>query len=201
MGKKIIILLNNVTCFICICVSSFIHSQDLSIGERKYLLKATSSLYQANSLNSSVVHYYVGGNSEFFFDDKYSFRGDIYSLIGEKNDFQQSMWKTAQLSAGFNRCFSKKRWSPFIGLYTGVTRLHIRPLYESYSSLVPDLSHPTIQYVPHVGINLGVQYYFYKYFHFFGEARYIHQLNPFEPTFLDEISMSAGLGFQIPLKK
>lgn len=185
----------------CICVTSYTLAQDLSIGERKYLLKATGSLYQANSLNSKVIHYYVGGNSEFFFNDKYSFRGDIYRLVGEKNDFQQSMWKTTQLSAGFNRNFSKNRWSPFIGLFTGVTQLHIRPLYEPYASFAPDLSHPTIQYIPHVGINLGAQYYFYKYFHFFGEARYIHQLNPFKNSFLDEISFSAGLGFQLPLKK
>lgn len=210
MGTKLIILY--------MCISSFVSAQDLSIGDKKGkfkaissykmmddesvgrrgILKATGSLYKANMLNTSISHYYVGGNSEYFFSDKYSFRGDIYLLVGENNDFGYSMKNTSMLSAGFNRNFSKNKWCPFVGLYTGVTSLHMNSLLQTFA---PDFSHPTVQYIPHVGVNLGVQYYFYKYCHFFAEARYIHQLNPFQPSLLDEISYSGGLGFQIPLKK
>ena len=215
MGKKIIVLF--------LCFSTVVNAQDFSLvgknsrgslkGEvfkdftslQKYnpsmtidyrtgTLKATGSLYKANMLNNSISHYYVGGNAEYFFSNNYSFRGDIYSLVGEKNSPYNSMLKTKQLSAGFNRHFLKKPLSPFIGVYTGVTQLHMNSLLETFA---PDFNHPSVQYIPHVGISIGFQYYFYKYCHFFAEARYIHQLNPYQPTSLDEISYSAGLGFQI----
>ena len=208
MGKKIIILF--------ICFSTTANSQGLTgfctnINVPKNLpceayegfqtnenrtgtLRATGSLYKANMLNNSISHYYVGGNAEYFFHNNYSFRGDIYSLVGEKNSQFNSMLKTKQLSAGFNRHFSNYPLSPFIGVYTGVTQLHLNSKLETF---VPDYNHPTVQYIPHVGIGVGVQYYFFKYFHFFAEARYIHQINPFQASSLDEISYSAGLGFQI----
>ncbi len=179
-----------------ILFSTFVQSQNLSVGERKYLLKATGSLYKANMLNFDVTHYYVGGNMEFFFDNKYSFRGDIYSLIGEKGNFEYSMIKSNQLSAGFNRNFSKNNWNPFIGIYTGLTQLRFNSMLQTFAPV-----DPIIQYVPHVGLTIGSQYYFYKYFHFFGEIRYSHQMNPLRNQLLDEISYSAGLGFQLPLKK
>lgn len=198
MGKKIIALIHCAVCFMVICIFSFTQAQNIEEGERKGMIKSTGSLYKANMLQDNIQHYYVGGNSEYFFHDKYSFRGDVYVLIGENNEGNYSMKRTAQLSAGFNRNFTVNKWSPFIGVYTGMTRLHSYSLLETFA---PDLSHPTIQNITHVGLNAGVQYYFYKYFHFFGEARYTHQLNPYEVGLLDEISYSAGLGFQIPLKK
>lgn len=191
MGKKISIVI--ISFF-----SVFTQAQNLVIGERKGLLKATGSFYKANMLNKSVTHYYVGGNAEYFFDNKYSFRGDIYTLIGEKNDPDYFMNGTTQLSAGFNRNFTVNKCTPFIGIYTGMTQLHLNSMLQTFA---PDYTHPKVQYIPHVGLTIGAQYYFYKYFHFFAEARYIHQLNPFKQSFLDEISYSAGLGFQIPSKK
>lgn len=195
MGAKIILILS---CLGCIGISSRTIAQNIAEGERKFMIKSTGSLYKANMLQSKTQHYYVGGNLELFFHDKYSFRGDIYSLIGEKNEGNYSMKGTTQLSAGFNRHFPMKRLSPFVGLYTGMTRLHSNSYLPTFA---PDLSHPTIQNITHVGLNAGVQYYFYKYFHFFAEARYTHQLSPYDNDLLDEISYSAGLGFQIPTKK
>jgi hypothetical protein len=190
MGTKLIILF--------ICISTFLKAQDVSNGERKGLIKATGSLYKSNMLNGSISHFYLGGNSEYFFSHKYSFRGDIYLLIGETYNAGYSMKNTSLLSAGFNRNFSKGKWCPTIGFYTGVTNLHMVSLLQTFA---PDFNHPTVQLIPHIGISAGVQYYFYTYFHFFAEARYVHQLNPFQPTLLDEISYTGGLGFQIPLLK
>lgn len=193
MGTKIILFF-----FVTTCISLFTQAQNIAEGERKFMIKSTGSIYKANMLQSKIQHYYVGGNLEVFFHDKYSFRGDIYSLIGEKNEGDYSMKGTTQLSAGFNRHFPMKRLSPFVGVYTGMTRLHSNSYLPTFA---PDLSHPTIQNITHVGLSAGVQYYFYKYFHFFAEARYTHQLSPYDNSLLDEISYSAGLGFQISIKK
>ncbi len=190
MGKKLI--------FVFVCLSSVLQAQDLAKGERKFLLKATGSLYKANQLRSNLQHYYVGGNLEYFFADKYSFRGDIYTLVGERNNVNFSMRSTTQLTAGFNRHFAVNGWSPFVGVYTGMTQLHSSPIIQDF---VTEKAHPDIQYIPLVGITAGVQYYFYKYFHFYAEARFTHEVSPYASVSIDEISYTAGLGFHIPMKK
>ena len=68
-------------------------------------------------------------------------------------------------------------------------------------TFAPDLTRPRIQFVPMVGLHAGIQYFVSKNFHFFVEARYVHQLHPFSTKLMDEISYSGGLGFQISTKK
>ncbi len=162
------------------------------------LAKFTGSLYKANLLNTKTEHSYIGGNLEFFLHDKYSVRGDVYSLIGETNTVGYSTRGTVQMGVGLNRNFTRKRCSPFVGIYTGGSRMVLNSLTQTFA---PDLTRPKIQFVPIVGFHLGIQYFVSKNFHFFVEARYVHQLHPFSTKLIDEISYSGGLGFQISTKK
>jgi hypothetical protein len=190
--------MGKIVAMICICLIGTCFTQDVLIGERKMILKNTASFYRSNSLNSDVVHYYLGGHQEIFFSDKYSIRGDLYSLLGEIHPHDYSMKNSQLINIGFNRNFTKKRFSLSTGVFTGVSILSLRSLNETFA---PDLTHPKYECDPIFGLNLGAQYFFHKHFHFFVEMRYVHQENPFSASYLDEIMYSAGLGFQTSLKK
>jgi hypothetical protein len=191
MGKKIIL-------FLMIFQSLVIQAQDYSISERKGTLKATGSFYPSRRLDSKVVNYYVGGNAEYFFHNNYSFRGDIYGLVGQKSPLSNSSLKTSFiLNYGFNKHFVKNRFNSFVGIYTGMTCFKKNEMDLQTFVAVPS----DVQYVPNVGLTIGTQFYLYDYFHFFAETRYIHHRSPYSNGNIDEISFSAGLGFQLPVKK
>ena len=73
------------------------------------LAKFTASFYKANLINTKTGHSYIGGNLEFFLHDKYSVRGDVYSLIGETNAVGYSTVGTVQMGIGLTRNFTNKR--------------------------------------------------------------------------------------------
>ena len=181
MGKKIIL-------FLMIFQSLVIQAQDFSISERKGTLKATGSFYPSKRFDAQVVEYFVGGNAEYFISNNYSFRGDIYGLVGQMKMASDANLNTSYiLNYGFNKHFVKNRFNSFLGVFTGMTCFK-----KSFLEL---------QYVPNVGLTIGTQFYFYDYFHFFAETRYIHHRSPYSNGNIDEISFSAGLGFQLPVKK
>ena len=182
----------------CVGFCYSLYSQDVSVGERRMLAKFTASFYKANLINTKTGHSYIGGNLEFFLHDKYSVRGDVYSLIGETNAVGYSTVGTVQMGIGLTRNFTNKRCSPFVGVYAGGSRMILNSLTPTFA---PDLTRPRIQFVPMVGLHAGIQYFVSKNFHFFVEARYVHQLNPFSTKLMDEISYTGGLGFQISTKK
>jgi hypothetical protein len=157
-------------------------------------VKMTGSFYKANSLQTLLQHYYLGGNTEVFFSDNFSFRGDFYSLVGSRNEGNYTLRGTSLIFVGFNRHFNRKNWSPFLGAFTGISRLQSQSLLETFT---PDLSHASVHYVPALGMLIGLQYNVHPYFYFFTEARLTHQKDPYGTGFMDEISYSAGLGFSI----
>lgn len=189
MERKII-------CFLILFVSLSIYSQEVLKGERNGLLKATASFYPSKYINSNLKQDYLGGNAEYFFHDKFSFRGDVFQSLNDVQNTSFSMLGATKLTFGFNKHFSKGKWSPFVGIYTGVSRLIEKSTLPSFAEIPPQ-----VELLPVSGLMVGTQFYFYKYFHFYIETRYTHQMNPFREGKLDDISFTAGLGFQLSTRK
>lgn len=163
-------------------------AQDIYDGERAGLLQTTASIYPSVQLNTTGINYYVGGNLNYHFDDKYSFRGDIYTLAGskEKPSYIQSH---TQIQAGFMRYFPVKRFDPFIGIQMGFSTIDLneRPNQLVYNASLSFLA--------------GIDFHVYKYFYFFAEFQYTHQQDPWHTRPLDQFMGTGGLGIQLPCKK
>lgn len=165
-----------------------INAQDIYEGERAGLIQGTASIYPARQLNSTGVNYYVGGHLNYHFDDKYSFRGDIFSLAGTKEKPSYIHTHT-QVQAGFMRYFPVKRFDPFVGFQMGLSLIDLneRPKEMSYNASLSCVA--------------GVNFHVYKYFYFFLEFQYTHQQDPWHTRPLDQFMGTGGLGLQFPCKK
>lgn len=161
-------------------------AQIIADGERAGLLQATASIYPSQQLNTKGLNLYVGGYLNYHFDDKYSFRGDIYQFIGAQtkpgyvNDH-------LQVQAGFMRYFPMKRLDPFVGLQVGFSAIQTNERSERiYNSAF--------------AVKAGLNYHVYKFFYFFLECQYVHQTDPWHARPLDQFMGTGGLGFQLPVK-
>lgn len=191
MGKKLTVL-------IILSLIEYSKAQNIEQGQRSGLVKGTASFYKGittNETNGSYV--YLGGNLEYFMTDLYSIRGNGYYLIQQGKGSFESNQGSFLLNIGFNRYFPKGRWSPFIGTFTGIT--YYRETSDQLVNMM--MLYPTSAIIPNFGLIGGVQFYVFDYFHFFAEAGYLYQLNPFHNRTNDQILISAGLGFNLPTKK
>ncbi|MNU73721.1 hypothetical protein D3C71_632070 [compost metagenome] len=167
-------------------LTTYSKAQIIADGERAGLLQTTASIYPSQQLNTKGLNLYVGGYMNYHFDDKYSFRGDIYQFIGAQtkpgyiNDH-------LQVQAGFMRYFPVKRFDPFVGLQVGFSAIQTNGRSERI-------------YNAAFAIKAGVNYHVYKFFYFFLECQYIHQTDPWHARPLDQFMGTGGLGFQLPVK-
>ncbi|MDR0801249.1 hypothetical protein [Fluviicola sp.] len=167
-------------------VSFLSTAQIIADGEREGLLQTTASIYPSQQLNTKGLNLYLGGYLNYHFDDKYSFRGDIYQFIGAQikpgyvNDH-------LQVQVGFMRYFPVKRLDPFVGFQVGFSAIQTNERSERiYNSAF--------------AVKAGLNYHVYKFFYFFLECQYIHQVDPWHARPLDQFMGTGGLGFQLPVK-
>lgn len=99
------------------------NTQVLAEGQRSGLLQATASIYPSQQLNTKGLNLYLGGYMNYHFDDKYSFRGDIYQFIGAQSK-PGYVNDHLQVQAGFMRYFPVKRLDPFVGIQVGLSAIH-----------------------------------------------------------------------------
>jgi hypothetical protein len=156
-------------------------------GERQGLLQGTASLYPARMLNHSMMNNYVGGHLNYYVDDHYSFRGDVFVYIDAQGD-QKYLNRQIQLQAGFMRHFPVKRWDPFVGLQAGLSALELQ-------------SSPDHFLQPVLGLTTGVSFMVSGYFYFYAECSYQHMNDPVVRSPLDQLFVTGGLGFQLSTRR
>lgn len=172
--------------FCSLSINTAIHAQILADGERSGLLQATASIYPSQQLNTTGLNLYLGGYLNYHFDDKYSFRGDIYQFIGAQSK-PGYINDHLQVQAGFMRYFPFGRLDPFVGLQVGLSAVQTTERSERiYNSAF--------------AAKAGLNYHVYKFFYFFLEFQYIHQTDPWHARPLDQLMGTGGLGFQLPAK-
>jgi len=182
MGKKIALVF---------VLFSFLNSNAQEL-KRAGLLKTYLTISPGFMLDNASQPFYFHANLEGYLNEHISLAGDGYFYLGELNDNQSFQYHNS-VFAGFN-------WHPlkdgssdlFFGVQPGLT----------FTMLDAQSSSDNIGINPVASINIGYNYYMNEYFHFFVLGKTIfgqHSTYAFQS--LNEIRLSAGLGFGLPLKR
>jgi hypothetical protein len=162
------------------------------------LLKASATISPGKMIQNGSSTINLSGFLEYFIDNKFSLRGDVYQFIDDQNSTITSINPSFQnrlfFGAFYNYGKGNIRW--YNGFQMGLTTTNY--LFNSITgdykwSLAPSTSFKT-----------GVSYYVWKYFHFFADVTYLNSTlrgASFGSQRMDEIIFSGGLGFQIQTKK
>lgn len=176
----------------------------------KNTLKASATLCPGFMLGQTQTNIYVHGHLEYFPEDRVSLRGEGFWFTGAQQKPALLKENSSFLFGGLYH-FHKNRLDYFIGLQAGMGFTKPRDTYNSYEVYVAPTTvtvYDTVSYalkaLPLISPVTGITFYPGKYVNFFLELRYVNgryfgyegrRLN------MDEIRISAGLGFQLPLKK
>jgi hypothetical protein len=168
----------------------FGNAQDQPWGG-KGTLRASATFSPTIMLNRAAEQVYLNGFLEGMVSEKLSFRGDVYwymTAMGQGKEFYN---RNAFVLFGGAYHFRRKNWDHSIGFMPGI----------GLSSLGSSVA--TKRYVnPLIGLQGGTTFYVWKYFHFFGNLLYVNSTlrgGSFALQRTDELFLSVGLGFQIPL--
>jgi hypothetical protein len=176
-------------CIVAVILSSCCLAQSDIV--RTGLLRAQLTYSPGIILESNTSHYYLHGNLEGYVSNKISIAGEGYYYLtnGGINTGNLSYNHSGFFGASYH--FGKKMNDFYIGLQPGIS---VSKFSNSSSGIV----------IPQQGINpvlsttIGYNLYFFKYFHFFVQGRFIVGEHNYYPTHsLNEFRFSAGLGFNV----
>lgn len=147
------------------------------------------------------------GNLEYYIADNISIRGDGYYYLQEKHTLQGNPFQfNHSIFSGASYHFKTKNhfdpylaFEPGISITSGFKGCWYDPFQTPYSCLEGET---TLN--PLLSSALGFNLYFQKWFHVFGQARYIYGKylsNAPNPLSLSELRFSFGLGFNLTLIK
>lgn len=168
-------------------VTGRLFAQDVSLGERTGLIQTTGTLYPSLMLNHDVRNNYVGGHATYYFENRYSFRGDLLIYIDAQTD-EKYLNKHIESTAGFGYHFGKKRWDPYVYAQLGLAAVQLQ------GSDKTDMQ-------PVAGLSFGVNYHIAPYFYFYAESVFRHMGDPRHSGNLDQLMFTGGLGLQLPTKR
>ena len=162
------------------------------------LLKASATISPGKMIQNGSSTINLSGFLEYFIDNQFSLRGDVYQFIDDQNSIKTSINPNFQnrlfFGAFYNYGKGNIRW--YNGFQMGLTTTNYLSNMitgELKWSLAPSSSFKT-----------GIAYYVWKYFHFFADVTYLNSTlrgASFGSQKMDEILFSGGLGFQIQTKK
>lgn len=202
MVKKLIVLL--------LFVGARVLAQDSSFTY-KHMLKASATLCPGFMLSQAQTNIYVHGHLEYFPEARVSLRGEGFWFTGAQQ--KPSLLKqNSTLLFGALMHAHRSRVDGFIGLQTGMSFTQPNDTYYDFV-VVNGTSITTTQgttsyklkALPVFSPFAGVTFYPGKYVNFFLELRYItggkyYGYRYGSSIFMDELRISAGLGFQLPFK-
>ncbi len=159
-------------------------------------------------LQENISTVSVPAGIEFYVDPHVSFKADVYFHVSSGMT-QDSLKLIAnhQLFVGASYHFTTKGYfDPYLSFQPGVSYAQVQN--ESKIQVDAQTKYGTIDYsaniVPILGVALGFNYYFPRYFHIFVEARYVHGTLLYNApgSFpLDELKLQFGLGWNLNLIK
>lgn len=176
--------------------ANLLYSQDNSPFVRKGLLKATATISPSWMLNHPINNIYVSGELEYFLENKISVRGDGFWYRDSQQPIQL-LKQNSMIFFGALYHWSKKKHDLFVGLQPAV--VFAQPNMSDTSNHIYPL-----QIDPGISIVAGYTFYVWDYCNFFINARYLN--TKYVGTSrgqmpLDELFLSAGLGFQLHTRK
>ncbi len=163
---------------------------------RKGLLKATATISPSFMINRNINNIYVSGELEYFLENKISVRGDGLWYRDSQQDIP-FLKENSMIFFGALYHFSKKKHDVFIGIQPAA-------ILSQPNMLDTSLVNYPVQINPGISIIAGYTFYVWDYCNFFLNARYLNHKyvgTSKGPVHLDEIILSAGLGFQLHTRK
>lgn len=170
------------------------------------LVKASATITPSEMLATDQSNFYVSGFLEYHMTKSTSFRGEGFMYVdGKKPEGLRPLNGGMRVFFSANYHWNKNNFDYAIGAGPGISILR---LLNGDPDLIYINSPYEIKAVPSFIVQTGVTYYVWKYFHFFANVSYVS--TPATHMYagevkrinnLDELMLSAGLGFQINTKK
>ncbi len=178
---------------------------------RKGLIRSQATICPGIMLKENISTISLHGTLEYYVADNVSLRGDTYFYLQGKdaygnNPFQINHATFSGLSYHFR---TKSHFDPYFTIAPGVTVTQDNSFEACLNSLGPNVTVSFCKQTeksvnPLLSAGFGFNYYFQKWFHLFGEARYIggkYLSDAPAPLSLSELRFSFGLGFNLNLLK
>jgi hypothetical protein len=161
------------------------------------LIKASATISPGRMIQNKANSIYLSGFLEYVTDKNYSFRGDVYQFIDGSYSSKSLIEPIFQnrLVFGAFRHYGQNNLKFYSGLQMGTT-------ITTYNQ--NNLTGNKTYVAPSFALKTGVSYYVWKYFHFFADLTYLNSTlrgTSIGSQKMDEILFSAGLGFQLGVKK
>lgn len=163
------------------------------------LLSASATFAPGFMIHSVQTNYHLNAFAEYHINQKVSVKSDSYWFLNSPNanTFDLKMLRSQfGMFYHFNENYSN--WDVKLGLLPGV-------MYSQRAELLPTDGVIRINSVaPSLSVAAGFDYYIWKYFHFFSQVSYVHATARglyHGPQRMDEVLITAGLGFQIPTRR
>lgn len=168
------------------------------LENRKGNIRAQGNLAGGYLFSQKAAGAYLTGDFDLFIDERVSFTGSGW--YGFKiHDKNQGLLRNHAVFGGLNYHFLKKgRWDPFIGLSPGLGIAELS--YPDKEGMMKS----TTGLAPLISGEIGCNYYIGSVFNLFIKARTVTgqvRGNAPVPARLDEIKLSAGLGWNLRLWK
>jgi hypothetical protein len=192
-----------------LCSARFF-AQETKTFTYKSMLKASATLCPGFMTGSSQNNIYVHGHLEYFPEDRVSLRGEGFWFTGAQQK-PAILKENSGFMFGALYHFHKNRLDYFVGIQTGASFTKPNPTTDSATVTTGGSAVTTrtttdynLKVVPVFSPFTGITFYPGRYVNFFLELRYVNgRYFGYNGGRLDlgEIRFSAGLGFQLPLKK
>ncbi len=195
-----------ISCYLILatCCYSFAQKEKSSFI-RKGLLRAQATISPGvlSEENASTIS--LHGNLEYYVANNVSFRGDSYYFLHSRfeNGINPLHFNHSVFSGASYHFKTKSHFDPYLAIEPGIsfTELIMNPCPDGAECLVgPIYGDRAIN--PLISSAFGFNFYFERWFHLFGETRYIygkHLSNAPYPLSLSELRFSFGLGFNLNL--
>lgn len=161
---------------------------------RAGLIRSQLTLSPGYLFADKNTYFYFHGNLEGFIEDRVSLSGDSYMFLGNQTSDNGVLKMNQSSFFGIAKHFSNGRSDFYICFQPGfsLTQVNNHKLAVEYD----------VAFNPMMSTAVGYNYVFYKYFHFFTQLRYCYGTHLYnQPVGLSEIRFSAGLGFNVNVKK
>ena len=157
------------------------------------------------AISGGRTNIYLHGTAEYYWDQRFSMRGDVYYLLNKSADKGGVKHNHGIQVGGSCHLLKGSNIDPFIGLRGGINITQVNPMdFSNKLTLtwvdynVPAHIDPT--WAPVVGVN----FYGERIFHFFVEGEYM--MGTYRPPIgpqlsLEEIRVSVGLGWNFSFYK
>lgn len=190
---------------LAVCMAPLVRAQEGTPCTGAGLLRASGSISPGFLLDQGSTNIYLGGKLEYFTEDRVSFRGEGFWYMGSQQK-PALLEQNSQIAFGPFLHSVHGRLDLSAGVEAGISLAHPTNRWVHILK-APDLPYTDpapLRVVPQASLCASLSYAVWDYFHFFVDARYVHARYNGAPSRsipLDELMLSAGLGWQLRVRQ